>query len=159
MRNFFILCAATALASAVSLSQVNDNDNTGLDVVGEVYVDIEYDMYEQSDDEHDDEIVAKEIEAAALSNTTNATAPVHIPELLNTAIRGKLILFQGDYREKEIDKFFAINPVSKIGERIHYNSRPLIPNDVTTDSNDPEYKRLTDVQVEGLFLENVLVGA
>ena len=54
MRNFFILCAATALASAVSLSQVNDNDYTGLDVVDEDYEDIEYDMYEQSADEQND---------------------------------------------------------------------------------------------------------
>ena len=44
MRNLFILCAATALASAVSLSHVNDNEYTGLDVVGEDYDEIEYDM-------------------------------------------------------------------------------------------------------------------
>ena len=54
MRNLFILCAATALASAVSLSHVNDNEYTGLDVVGEDYDENEYDVYEQSADEHDD---------------------------------------------------------------------------------------------------------
>ena len=50
MRNFFILCAATALASAVSLSSVNDNEYTGLDVVGENYGENEYDMYEENAD-------------------------------------------------------------------------------------------------------------
>ena len=53
MRNLFILCAATALASAVSLSHVNDNEY-GLDVVGEDYDENEYDVYEHSADEHDD---------------------------------------------------------------------------------------------------------
>jgi len=53
MRNFFILCAATALASAVSLSHVNDNEYTGLEVVGEDYNEIEHEMYEESADEQD----------------------------------------------------------------------------------------------------------
>ena len=53
MRNFIILCAATALASAVSLSPVNDNEYTGLDVVGEDYGENEYDMNEENADEHD----------------------------------------------------------------------------------------------------------
>ena len=53
MRNFFILCAATALASAVSLSHVNDNEYTGLAVVGKDYGENEYDMYEENADKHD----------------------------------------------------------------------------------------------------------
>jgi hypothetical protein len=55
MRNFFILCAATALASAVSLTSQYENEHTELDVVGEDYD--EYDMYDMSEedaDEHDD---------------------------------------------------------------------------------------------------------
>jgi len=54
MRNFFILCAATALASAVSLSHVNDNEYTGLEVFGEDYDEIEHEMYEESADEQEE---------------------------------------------------------------------------------------------------------
>lgn len=35
-------------------------------------------------------------------------------------------MFDGDYREQEIDKFFAINPQSKVGEQItHLNDENL----------------------------------
>ena len=45
---------------------------------------------------------------------------------LSTAIRSKIIMFDGDYREQEIDKFFAINPQSKVGEHItHLNDENL----------------------------------
>ena len=59
------------------------------------------------DDDQDNEVAA-----------TNATEP---QKLLTTGIRSKVIMFDGDYREKEIDKFFAINPESKNGEHISYS--------------------------------------
>ena len=37
-----------------------------------------------------------------------------------TAIRGKMILFDGRYREKEIDVFFGVNPRNTMGQRLIY---------------------------------------
>ena len=52
---------------------------------------------------------------SASQNTTQEKA-----HEFRTAIRGKMILFDGYYREKEIDLFFGINPTSKIDEQVFY---------------------------------------
>ena len=44
-------------------------------------------------------------DAAARANTTVSDAK---PKEIRTAIRGKMILFDGYYREKEIDLFFGV---------------------------------------------------
>mmetsp|Transcript_10885 Transcript_10885/g.14664 ORF Transcript_10885/g.14664 Transcript_10885/m.14664 type:complete len:80 (-) Transcript_10885:1799-2038(-) len=76
---------------------------------------------------------------------------------VKTAIRAKAILFDGDYREKEIDLYFAINPKSRIGDRLRFeqftaDGKPL---------NLTEYKdgkEIPENLIDKLTLENLLIG-
>ena len=38
-----------------------------------------------------------------------------------TSLRGKIIMFDGHYREREIDLFFAVNPQSDIAQNLIYS--------------------------------------
>ena len=75
MRNFFILCEATALASAVSLSHVNANENNEFDMVegdyDEQYMDEQY-MVEQDESE-----VERMVAASMLSQLSTPTGAPH----------------------------------------------------------------------------------
>ena len=75
---------------------------------------------------------------------------------LKTAVRGKLVLFGGHWREKEIDLFFAVHPTPEILSRLTY-SRLLPtgePYEPVAGSNETEPDNL----LEKLHLENALMG-
>ena len=75
---------------------------------------------------------------------------------LKTAVRGKLVLFGGHWREKEIDLFFAVHPTPEILSRLTYSR--LLPNgepyEPVAGSNETEPDHL----IERLHLENALMG-
>lgn len=61
----------------------------------------------------------------------NSDSQAHLIEKekigFKTALTGKIILFDGDYREKEIDLFFAINPLNIVSpSKLEYNQ--FLPN-------------------------------
>ena len=76
---------------------------------------------------------------------------------INFGIRGSSILFDGYYRQKEIDAFFSINPQSKIGTHIAYqrqiaDGRPYNASAAILDESkvEPSY--------ESLQINNLLVA-
>ena len=66
-----------------------------------------------------------------------------------------MILFEGQFREKEIDILFAIHPSTKVIENLTYsklfNGKPYISD---ASSNDTEPENL----IESLTLTNTLIG-
>ena len=90
-------------------------------------------------------------------STTEAesTSDSQVSKSLQTAFRGKLILFEGQFREKEIDIMFAIHPTSKMITSLSYekllNGQPFV-SDPSRNDTEP------DNLIESLTLTNVLVG-
>ena len=71
---------------------------------------------DEKDDGEEDELEKQD----NLNDTSTLDSKFTVYKEINTAIRSKVILFDGDHREKEIDLFFSINPRSHIGEHIKY---------------------------------------
>ena len=73
-----------------------------------------------------------------------------VAQQLQSYIRGQLILFDGNFRDKEVDILFGVHPASKVIESMTYAN--LTPDDPARDFTDP------DNQIESLTLTNCLIG-
>ena len=71
-------------------------------------------------------------------------------------LRGQLLIFDGDYRSKEIDILFGIHPATKVIESLTYerllpDGQPYVP-DPSTNYTDPINL------IERLTLKTTLIG-
>ena len=77
-----------------------------------------------------------------------------------------MILFDGHYREKEIDIFFAVNPTSiTTSSKLEYHQllpsgeRYVPKNETAADDKDAKVEISADTElVESLYLENAKIG-
>ena len=79
-----------------------------------------------------------------------------IEETLQSYLHSQVLLFNGDYRSKEVDIMFGIHPATKVIEELTYekllpDGKPYIP-DPSTNYTDPINL------IERLTLKNALIG-
>ena len=87
---------------------------------------------------------------------TNSSVTGSYSPTLGSYLRGQLLVFDGEYRTKEIDILFGIHPKSKAVESLKYekllpDGQPYVP--------DPSMNQTDPVNlIERLTLKNALIA-